>query len=159
MITNEARDEKPVEYRQPGILVVLLPQCLPYCRNAYSGTRVERHPHAECLLPGRALDVDDLQLRLVHAAIEMIEEHLLGQRRALAQREQLEHLVFLAGQMHARAVDFDRLGVEVDHEIAGLDDRLGMALGAPHDGVDARHQLVLSGTAWSYNRRRRSRDL
>src|SRR5262245_28032011 len=31
-------------------------------------------------------DVDDLELRLVHAAIEMIEEHLLGESRALAQR-------------------------------------------------------------------------
>ena len=30
-------------------------------------------------------DVDDLQLRLVHAAIEVIEEHFLGQRRAFAQ--------------------------------------------------------------------------
>src|SRR5262245_20449723 len=87
--------------------------------------------------------VDDLQLGLVHAAIEMIEEHLLGQRRALAQRKQLEHLIFLAGQMHARAVDLHRLGVEVDDEIAGVDDGLGMALGAPHDRVDARHQFVL----------------
>eukprot|EP01035_Chromulina_nebulosa_P032812 gene32812-43859_t len=31
-------------------------------------------------------DVDDLEFGLVHAAIEMIEEHFLGQRRALAQR-------------------------------------------------------------------------
>src|ERR1700759_3446686 len=44
-------------------------------------------------------DVDDLQLRLVHAAIEMVEKHLLGQRRALAQAQQLEDAVFLAGQM------------------------------------------------------------
>ena len=45
--------------------------------------------------------------------------------------------------MHAGAVDLDRLGIEIDDEVAGLDDRLGMALGAPHDGVDARHQFVL----------------
>src|SRR5690606_32622238 len=32
-------------------------------------------------------DVDDLQLRLIHAAIEMVEEHLLGQGRAFAQAE------------------------------------------------------------------------
>src|SRR5215467_11414440 len=32
--------------------------------------------------------VDDLELGLVHAAVEMVEEHLLGQRRALAEREQ-----------------------------------------------------------------------
>src|SRR4051812_24768722 len=30
--------------------------------------------------------VDDFQFGLVHAAVEMIEEHLLGQRRALAER-------------------------------------------------------------------------
>src|SRR5687768_13138530 len=88
-------------------------------------------------------DVDDLELGLVHAAVKMVEEHLLGERRALAEREQLQHLVFLAGEVHAGAADFDRLLVEVDGEVAGVDDRLGMALGAPHDRVDARHQLVL----------------
>src|SRR6056297_3128540 len=40
--------------------------------------------------------VDDLELGLIHAAIEMVEKHLLGQGRALAQAEQFEHLVFLA---------------------------------------------------------------
>jgi hypothetical protein len=29
--------------------------------------------------------------------------------------------------MDALAVDFDRLGVEVDHEVAGLNDRLGVS--------------------------------
>src|SRR3569832_1113261 len=87
--------------------------------------------------------VDDLELRLVHAAVEMIEEHLLGERRPFAQGEQLEHLIFLAGQVHALAADLDRLGVEIDDEIAGVDDRLGVALGAADDRVDARDQLVL----------------
>jgi hypothetical protein len=87
-------------------------------------------------------NVDDLHFRLVYTAVEVVEEHLLGQRHALAQREQLQHLIFLAGQMHARAVDLDRLGVEVDDEITSLDEGLSMALGAPHDGVDARDQLV-----------------
>jgi hypothetical protein len=41
------------------------------------------------------------------------------------------------------AVHLDRLGVEVDDQVAGLDHRLGVSLGAAHDGVDARHQLVL----------------
>src|SRR5262245_32926909 len=36
-------------------------------------------------------DVDDLQLRLVHAAIEVVEEHFLGEGRAFAEREQLQH--------------------------------------------------------------------
>src|SRR6478609_801256 len=88
-------------------------------------------------------DVDDLQFRLVHAAVEMVEEHFLGEGGALAQREQLQHLVFLARQMHALAADLDRLGVEIDHEIAGLDHRLGVALGTAHDRMDARNQFVL----------------
>jgi hypothetical protein len=88
-------------------------------------------------------DVDDLQLGLVHAAIEVVEEHFLGQRGSLAEREQLQHLVFLARQVHALAADFDRLGVEVDDEIAGLDDRLGVTLGTAHDRMDAGDQFVL----------------
>src|SRR5229473_224263 len=88
-------------------------------------------------------DVDDLQFRLVHAAIEMVEEHFLGQRRAFAEREQLQHLVFLAGQMDALAADLDRLGVEIDHKIAGLDHRLGVALGTADDRMDAGDQFVL----------------
>src|SRR4051794_9095727 len=44
--------------------------------------------------------VDDLHLRLVHAAIEMIEERLLGQHHPLAQHQQLKDRVFFAGQMH-----------------------------------------------------------
>jgi hypothetical protein len=58
----------------------------------------------------------------------MVEEHLLGERRALPQREKLEHLIFLAGQMHALAVHIHCLGVEIDLQPAGLDDRLSMSL-------------------------------
>jgi len=47
----------------------------------------------------------------------MVEEHFLGQGGSLAEREQLQHLVFLARQMHALAADLDRLGVEIDHEM------------------------------------------
>src|SRR5262245_25460557 len=43
--------------------------------------------------------VDDLELGLVHAAIEMVQEHLLGERRALAERTQLQHQVLLVVQM------------------------------------------------------------
>src|SRR6516225_328407 len=88
-------------------------------------------------------DVDDLELGLVHAAVEVVEKHLLGQRRAFAQAQELQHLVFLAGEMHACAVHFHRLGIEIDYQVAGLDHRLRVAFGAAHDGVDARHQLVL----------------
>ncbi len=90
-------------------------------------------------------DVDDLQLGLVHAAIEVVEEHFLGEGGSLAEREQLQHLVFLARQMHALAADFDRLGVEVDDEVAGLDHRLGVALGAAHDRMDAWKEKFIMG--------------
>src|SRR6185437_1198831 len=86
--------------------------------------------------------VDDLELGLVHAAIEMIEEHLFGQRRAFAQAEQLENAVFLAGQIHRMALDLDGAAVEVDRELAGADERFRMALGAANDRLDARDQLA-----------------
>jgi hypothetical protein len=36
--------------------------------------------------------------------IEMVGEHFLGQRHALAQAQELQHLVLLAGEMHAQLV-------------------------------------------------------
>ena len=45
--------------------------------------------------------------------------------------------------MHAGAINLDGLLVEIDSEIIGLNDRLGVALGAAHDGMDARHQFIL----------------
>src|SRR5215510_12574302 len=72
--------------------------------------------------------IDDFELGLVHAAIKMVEEHLLGERRALAQREQLQHLVFFAREVHALTVYLHRLGVEVHFELAGLDYRLRVPL-------------------------------
>ncbi|PAV69736.1 hypothetical protein WR25_06800 [Diploscapter pachys] len=86
-------------------------------------------------------DVDDLEFGFVHAAIQVVQKHFLGQRGALAQAEQLEHRIFLAGQMHARAIDLDRLGVEIDGELAGADDRLRMALRTTDDRVDAGDQF------------------
>src|SRR5215471_18819560 len=73
----------------------------------------------------------------------MVEEHLLGQRRALAQRQQLDDAVFLAGEMQLAALDLDRAGIEVDRQLAGADHRIGMALGAADDGLDAGDQLAL----------------
>src|ERR1700710_616185 len=63
-------------------------------------------------------DVDDLQFRLVHAAVKVVQEHFLGERGALAERQQLQHRIFLAGQVDAAAVDLDRLRVEVDRQLA-----------------------------------------
>src|SRR6185437_6210084 len=85
---------------------------------------------------------DDLELRLVHAAIKVVEEHLLGERRALAQAQQLEDAVFLAGEVEGLALDLDDAAVEVDEQLAGADDRFRMPLGAPHDRLDAGDQLA-----------------
>src|SRR3546814_12684127 len=82
-----------------------------------------RSTRTDTLVPYTTLfryDVDDRELGLVHSAVKMIEKHFLGQRRALAQAQQLEHLIFLAGQMHAHAIDLDRLGVEIDRKSTRL---------------------------------------
>ena len=56
--------------------------------------------------------------------------------------EQFENAVFLAGQMQRLAVDFDRARVEIDRQLAGADDAVGMALAAADDGLDAGDQLA-----------------
>ena len=60
----------------------------------------------------------------------------------LRRREQLEDAVFLAGQVQRLGLDLDRAGVEIDRQLAGLDDRFRMALGAAHDRLDARQQFA-----------------
>ncbi len=60
-----------------------------------------------------------------------------------SERSSSKHLVFFAREVHALGLHFHGLGVEIDREVAGLDDRLRVALGAAHDGVDAGDQLVL----------------
>src|SRR6185295_17199767 len=99
--------------------------------------------HRELLSELADENVYDLQFGLVHAAIEMVEEHLLGERRSLAKRKQLEHLIFLAGEMNALAADLHCLGVEVHNQIARGNNRLGVTLRAANHGVDARYELIL----------------
>src|SRR6185437_2564632 len=86
--------------------------------------------------------VDDLELGLVHAAIEMVQEHLLGEGGTLAQAQKLEDAVFLAGEVERPAIDLDGAAVEVDGELAGADHRFRVALGAAHDRLDARDELA-----------------
>jgi hypothetical protein len=40
------------------------------------------------------------------------------------EREQLQHLVFLASQTHTRTIGLDGFGVEIDSEIAGGDEHV-----------------------------------
>ena len=65
--------------------------------------------------------VDDFEFGFVHAAIKVVEEHFLGEGGALAEREQLEHLIFFAGQVNALATHFNCFGVEVHEQFAGED--------------------------------------
>src|SRR6185437_7681200 len=48
-------------------------------------------------------NINDLEFRLIHAAVKVIEEHLFRECRTFAQRQEFEHLIFLASQMHAVA--------------------------------------------------------
>lgn len=52
-------------------------------------------------------DINDLHFRFINAAIKVIQEDLLGQHNALAEREQFQNGVFLTGQMHGIATDSD----------------------------------------------------
>src|SRR3546814_11191782 len=91
--------------------------------------RPPRSTRIDTLFPYTTLfrsDVDDLHLGLVHAAVEMVQEHLLGQGRALAQGEQFEDRVFLAGQVQCLLVDLRRAAVQVDRQADGTDDGPGM---------------------------------
>src|SRR3546814_20630213 len=89
------------------------------------------------------LDVDDLQLRLVHAAVEGVEAHLLGQRGALAQRQQLQDAVFLAGQVQRMALHPVAPGIQVDGQIPVTYARVRMHAGAAYFRLAAGDQLAL----------------
>ena len=86
--------------------------------------------------------VDDLEFGFVHAAIEVVEEHVFGKRGALAQRQELKQRIFLAGEVDRRTVDFDSLGLEVYRQLARVDDRLRVPFGTAHHGVDVRLYIM-----------------
>src|SRR5258708_3783522 len=85
-------------------------------------------------------DVDDLQLRLVHAAVEVVEEHFLGERGALAQAEQLENAIFLAGAVERLALDLDHAAIEIDQAPPGAYHGFRMTRPPPDDPLDAAHR-------------------
>src|SRR6516165_5775601 len=76
-------------------------------------------------------NIDDLELRLVDPAIEVAENHPLGHNAALAQTEQLEDAVFLAGQSHRLVICRDNAGLEIDDKVSGSDCRLASGTGYP----------------------------
>ena len=44
-------------------------------------------------------NVNNLEFRLIHATIQVVEEHFLGQCRAFTQRQQFKNAIFITGQM------------------------------------------------------------
>ncbi len=87
--------------------------------------------------------VDDLQLGHIHPTVEVVEEHLLGQRRPFAQAQELEDAVFFAGQVQRLVVHSDGTTVEINQQLAGADCRVGMALRAADDRLNARYQFAM----------------
>src|SRR4029077_12631867 len=87
--------------------------------------------------------VYDFYIRLVHAAIKVIEEGLFAQCCTLAQTKELEHFILFNRQVHPSARYLYRLGSQIDCKTARLDYRLGVTFAAAHDGMDARDQFVL----------------
>ena len=65
-----------------------------------------------------AKHVDDIGLWLIHAAIELIEDHFLGQRRISAHRQSLEELELLRGEMKPIAAHIGVFFIYVDDELA-----------------------------------------
>ena len=61
----------------------------------------------------------------------------------VAQRQQIEDPVFLAGEVQRLVVHLHRAGIQVHLELAGLNDRIGMTLGAAHNRLDAGDELAL----------------
>ena len=69
-----------------------------------------------------------LELGLVLVAIEVVEQHLFRQHRALAQAQQFQEGVFLARQADRLIADHDHAVVEVHQQLAGADRRLRQPL-------------------------------
>jgi hypothetical protein len=67
--------------------------------------------------------VDDLEFGLLHPAVEVVEEHLLRQGRALAQTKQFEDLVFPTGELHRLVIDRHDPIIEVYFYFARSDRR------------------------------------
>src|ERR1700722_20186665 len=141
--------DSPCQCAVSRTCAMVLSGCCQFCQ---LGSRLTQHmsaaPHrlnefiatrcaGELLTEFENEDVDDLAFGLVHTAVEMVEEHVFGDGYVFAQRQQLQHLILLVGQVHARAVDLDRLVIEIDDQVAGLDNGPGVALRAAHDRVDA----------------------
>src|SRR5215475_12745689 len=86
-------------------------------------------------------NTDDLHLRFIHPAIEVIEERLLGQHHALAQHQQFENRVFLAGEVDGLAVHGHLMTIEIEQQRTNAQGRLAEALAATDHCLNTGHQF------------------
>ena len=86
-------------------------------------------------------DIDDLWLRLVHAAIKMAEDSSLAENRPLAQRQKFNDTEFLAGQLQLLAFDQRHMAVEVNFEVADRDLARAVAMCAANDRIKVGQKL------------------
>ena len=73
----------------------------------------------------------------------MVQESFLGQHHPLAQHEQLENCIFLAGQVHRLAINRDLMTVEIQQQRTDAKRRLAEALAAPDDRLHPSQQFGL----------------
>src|SRR5215831_14245642 len=106
-------------------------------------------------------DINDLRLRLVYSAIEVVEQHLLREDGTLAQAEELEDGILLAGQVHRLVIDRDNPGIEIDSQLACPDRRFGVV--GPWKGgrcLDGNWLICLElGQATAHQRNKRSTNM
>ena len=88
-------------------------------------------------------NINDLEFRFVNPAVQMVEEHFLGQRRTFAEREQFQDSIFLTGQMKRLVVDFNGPCIEIDCQLTGFNNRLCMSLGTADNGLNTSDQFIL----------------
>jgi hypothetical protein len=90
-------------------------------------------------LPGRVFAqlteeyIDDLELGLVHPAIEAVKNHFLSEDGTLAQAEELEDGILRAGHVHWLIIDRDNPGFEIDGQLTCPDRRFRVALRRAND--------------------------
>src|SRR6478735_1285767 len=87
-------------------------------------------------------DFQDIGVAVEILLVDVLGEIGLRDELAGMQHEVLEHLVLVARQVHARAVDADRLCGQVQADRAAVERRLAPARGAAQQRVDAREQLL-----------------
>ena len=64
--------------------------------------------------------VDDLRVRLINAAVELVQELSLASVACLCSARSSRIFVFLVGQMHARAVDLDSLTIQIKMQVVDV---------------------------------------